>query len=85
MGIIHFIVPVGADQQQVPHIRPSQQILQQIERCRVEPLQIVEKRRERMLRPREDADKSLSWRASSPPLSPLRIRFDEALGQRQRE
>jgi hypothetical protein len=30
---IDFVVAVGANQQQVLHIRPGQQILEQIERC----------------------------------------------------
>ena len=58
MGGIDFVVPVGADQHQVLHVRLGQQILQQIERCRVEPLQIVEEQGERMFRPREYTDKS---------------------------
>src|SRR5215831_13365161 len=58
MGGIDFVVPVGADQEQVLHIRPGQQIIEQIERCRIEPLQVVEEESERMLRPREYADKS---------------------------
>ena len=58
MGGIDFVVSVGADQHQVPHIRLGQQILEQIERCRIEPLQIVEEQRQRMLRPREYADES---------------------------
>src|SRR5260370_5149736 len=40
------------------HIRTSQQIFEQIERCGIEPLQIVEEQGERMLRPREYTDKS---------------------------
>src|SRR5262245_28467439 len=58
MGGVDFVVPVGADHNQVPHIWLGQQILKQIERCCVEPLQIVEEKSERMLRPREDADES---------------------------
>src|SRR5215468_2951595 len=45
-----LIIPVGADQQHVPHIRMSQQVLKQIERGRVEPLQIVEEERQGMFR-----------------------------------
>jgi hypothetical protein len=41
MRAIDLIVPVGADQQQVPHVHLGQQILKEIERGRVEPLQIV--------------------------------------------
>jgi hypothetical protein len=40
----------------VTQIRPSQQVLEQIERSRIQPLQIVKEERERMLRPGEDAD-----------------------------
>ena len=58
MGGIDFVVSVGADQHQVLHVRPGQQILEQIEGRRVEPLQIVEEERERMFRPCEYADKS---------------------------
>src|SRR5215471_21251287 len=35
-----------------------QQVLEQIERRRVEPLQVVEEQRQRVLRPREHADKT---------------------------
>ncbi|MGY3470974.1 hypothetical protein ACVW0I_007845 [Bradyrhizobium sp. LM6.11] len=58
MDGIDFVVAVSANQQQVPHIRPGQQILEQIERCYIEPLEIVEEQGERMFRPREYADKS---------------------------
>src|SRR3954470_23787657 len=58
MGGIDFVVPVGANQQQVLHIPPGQQILEQIERCCIEPLEIVEEQGERMFRPREYADES---------------------------
>src|ERR1700722_1001012 len=57
MGRINLVVPVGADQHQVLQVRPGQQILQQIQRCRVEPLQIVEEQGQRMF-PCEHADKS---------------------------
>ena len=42
MGGADFVVAVGADQHQMPHIRPGKKIRDQIERCSVEPLQIVE-------------------------------------------
>ena len=58
MGGIDFVVPVGADQHQVVHIPLGQQILEHIQRGRVEPLQIVEEERQRMVRPCEDADES---------------------------
>ena len=56
MGGIDLVVPIGADQHQVLQIRPGQQILEQVERRGVEPLQIVEEQRQRMFRAGEDAD-----------------------------
>src|SRR5262249_57003094 len=46
-----LVVAIGADQHEVLQIRPGQQILEQVERRRVEPLQIVEEQRQWMLRP----------------------------------
>src|ERR1700757_955661 len=57
MGRIKLVVPIGAYQHQLLHVRLGQQILNQIERCRVEPLQIVEEQGQRMF-PCEYADKS---------------------------
>jgi len=53
-----LVVPVGADQEEVLEIRPGQHILEQIERCGVEPLQVVQEESQRVLRPRENADES---------------------------
>ena len=50
-----FVVAVGADQQQVPHVRIGNQVLQQFQSCRIQPLQIVEEQRQRMLRAGEGA------------------------------
>ncbi len=58
MSRIDFVVPIGADQQQVLDIRPGQQILQQIQCRRVQPLQIVEKQGQRMLWPGKYANES---------------------------
>src|SRR6201984_3308679 len=55
---IDFVVPISANQHQVPHIRLSQQVLDYIQRCGVEPMQVVEKERERMLGSCEYADES---------------------------
>src|SRR5215469_14850275 len=55
---IDFIVPVSADQHEVSQIRPSHQILEQVERRRVEPLQIVEKKSQRMFRSGKDTNES---------------------------
>jgi len=48
MGGIDFVVPIGADHQQLLHVRLGQQVGEHVERRRVEPLQIVEKERQRM-------------------------------------
>ena len=53
-----LVVPVGADQQEVPHVRVRDQMLKQVERGRVQPLQIVEEQCERMLRAREHTEES---------------------------
>src|SRR5438477_13047061 len=58
MSSIDLIVPIGANQHEVLQIRPSKQILQQIKRCPIEPLEIVKKQHQRMLRPGEYADES---------------------------
>src|SRR4029077_6392328 len=58
MRRIDLVVAIGADQHQMLQLRPGQQILQQIERRRVEPLQIVKEQGQRMFRLGEDADKT---------------------------
>src|SRR5271165_2592315 len=57
MGGVDLVVAIGSDQQQVPQVRLGQQILEQVEGGRVEPLKIVEEQRQRMLRAGEYADK----------------------------
>jgi hypothetical protein len=52
---INFVVSIGADQHQVLHIRHGRQILEQSERCRVEPLQIVKEQGKRVFAPCEYA------------------------------
>src|SRR5262245_10551558 len=46
-----LIVPKSAHQQQVPHLWMCDEMFDQTERRGVEPLQVVEKQSERMLRP----------------------------------
>src|SRR6185437_1038901 len=58
---IHFIVPIGADQHQALHVRVCQEILHQVQRRRIEPLQIVEKQGQGMFRPREYIDKTTNY------------------------
>ncbi len=57
MDGIDFVVAICADQHKVLQIRPGQEILEQVECRRVEPLKIVEEDRKWMCRPREHADK----------------------------
>src|SRR5262245_12119714 len=66
MGGSDFVVAIGTDQQAVLQVRPGQQVLQQIERRRVEPLQIVEEERQGMFRPGEDADKPPKHQLETP-------------------
>ena len=49
MSSIDLVVPIGADYQQVSQIGPGQQVLNQIERGRIEPLEIVEEQRQWMI------------------------------------
>ena len=51
-----LVVAVGPDQHQVPHVRIGNQVLQEFKGCRVQPLQIVEEQRKRVLRPGERAE-----------------------------
>src|SRR5580704_3245657 len=55
---IDLVVPIGADQQQVPHLRVRDQMLDEVERGDIQPLQIIEEQRERMLPPGEHAKKA---------------------------
>src|SRR5262249_2286155 len=52
-----FVIAVGADEEKIAELGPAQHVFQEVERRRVEPLQVVEEEREGMLRPSEDADK----------------------------
>src|SRR5271166_3899894 len=53
-----LVVFIGPDQKQVPHLRVRDQVLEKVERRCIKPLQIVEEQRERMLLPREYAEKA---------------------------
>ena len=53
-----FVLPVGADQQHVPHFRVRHQMLEEVERCCIQPLQIIEEQRERMLLAREHPEEA---------------------------
>src|SRR6516162_423433 len=74
-----FIVAVGADEKKIAKLGPAQQVFQQVERRRVEPLQIIEKERQRMFRPREGADELPKYHLEAP----LRVLWRK-LGDRRR-
>src|SRR6266436_4716806 len=52
-----LVVSIGPNQQQVPHLRVRDQVLEEVERRCIKPLQIVEEQRERVLLPGEYAEK----------------------------
>ena len=53
---IDLVVPIRADEQQVLQIGAGQQVFEQVECGRIQPLQVVEEERKRMLGSREYAD-----------------------------
>ena len=61
-----FVVPIGADHQQGLHIPLGQEILEHSERSRIEPLQIVEEERQRMVRPGEHTDEPPEHQLETP-------------------
>src|SRR5262249_2944882 len=61
-----FVVAVGADNEKIAEIGPAKQVFQQVKRRRVQPLQVIEKEREGMFRPSEDADKLAKHHLESP-------------------
>src|SRR6202035_1394073 len=52
-----LVVSIGPDQQQVSHLRVRDQVLEEVERRSIKPLQIIEEQRERVLLPSEYAEK----------------------------
>src|SRR6516162_8428568 len=61
-----FVVAVGTDEKKIAKLGPAQQVFQQVERRRVEPLQVIEEERQRMFRPREDADELPKYQLEAP-------------------
>src|ERR1700751_956789 len=52
-----LVVSIGPNQKQVPHLGVRDQVLEEVERRCIKPLQIVEEQRERVLLPCEYAEK----------------------------
>src|SRR5262249_20968289 len=74
-----FVVAVGANEEKIAKFGPAQQVFQQIERRRVEPLQVIEEERQRMFRPREDVDKLPKYQLEAP----LRVLWRKLRNQRR--
>src|SRR5262245_4964208 len=55
---IDLIAPIRADEKQMLRLGLNQDVFQQLERRAIEPLQVVEKQRQRMLGAREHTDQS---------------------------
>src|SRR4051795_11780708 len=53
-----FVIAIGTDQHEVLYIRLRQQVSKQIERRGVEPLQVVEEKRQWMFWPGEHTDET---------------------------
>ena len=76
MGGVDLVVPIGADQQQVLNVPLGQEILEQVERRRVQPLQVVEEERQRMFRCCEYADEATEHELKAP-LRLLRLKLGD--------
>src|SRR5215472_17460255 len=61
-----FIVAVGADEEKIAEVGPAQQVFEQVERRRVEPLQIVKEERQGMYRPGKDANELAKHQLEAP-------------------
>src|SRR5258707_13737778 len=59
MGRVDLIVAICADHQQVTRLRMEEEIFDERQRGRIEPLQVIDENDERAFRPREDADEPL--------------------------
>ena len=68
---VDFVIAIGTDQHEVLQIGPGQQVFEQIERRRVEPLQVVEKKRQWMFRPGKDADETAGTPAGNAVARPV--------------
>jgi hypothetical protein len=55
---IDLVVPVGPDQQQAPYVRMGDQVLEEVKRRGVQPLQVVEEQRERVILAREHTEEA---------------------------
>src|SRR5215475_4077603 len=61
-----FVVAISADEKKIAKLGPAQQVFHQVERRRVEPLQVVKEQGQRMFRPREHVDKLPKYHLEAP-------------------
>src|ERR1700675_4320931 len=54
----NLVIPVGSDQQHVPYLRMRNQTLKEVERCCIQPLQIIKKEGKRMFWPGECSEET---------------------------
>ncbi len=60
-----LVVPVGPDQQQVPHLGVCNQVIEEFERRGIQPLYIVQKQCERVFLAREHTEEALKHHLES--------------------
>src|ERR1700733_14482344 len=58
MRATDLVVPIGADHQQVPNFGMRHKMFEEVQRCCVQPLQIIDEQRERVLLAREHGKKA---------------------------
>ena len=68
----HLVVAVSTDEQQMAYVATGDEILDQRQGRRIEPLKVVDKNNQRVLWPREDVDETLKYQLK--PKSGLRWR-----------
>src|SRR5262249_42936052 len=61
-----FVIAVGAYEENIAEIGSAQQVFHEVERRGIEPLQIIEEKRQGMFRPSEDADKLSKHQLETP-------------------
>ena len=57
----HLVVAVSTDEQQMARVAMGDEILDQRQGRRIEPLKVVDKNNQRVLWPREDVDETLEY------------------------
>ena len=85
----NLVIAIGTDKKKVMEIRLCQEVLEEIERGRIEPLQVVEEQHQRMLRSDEDAEQAAEHQLKPALRVPrrqfrrLRLRADEEFEVRE--